>query len=100
MAVLVPPSFKQPINLEAYDGFTNLQEHFEAFKATMMLSGTPNAIMCHAFSTTLKKASLQWFMGLPRNYISCFRQLTDQFLTHFATSKAYKKTSASLINIK
>ena len=39
-------------------------------------------------------------MGLQKHSISHFRQLVDQFLAHFATSKAYKKTSASLINIR
>ena len=53
-----------------------------------------------AFSTTLKKEGLRWFISLPKNSISHFWQLADQFLAHFATSKAYKKTSASLINIK
>ena len=76
------------------------QEHLDDFRAAMLLSGAPNTIMCRAFSTTLKKAGLRWFMGLPKHSISRFCQLTDQFLTHFATSKAYKKTSASLINIR
>ena len=39
-------------------------------------------------------------MALPKHFISCFCQLADQFLAHCATLKAYKKTSASLINIR
>ena len=66
----------------------------------MLLFGTPDAITCHAFSTTLKKASLQWFVGLLKHFISHFHQLADQFLAHFATFRTHKKTSASLINTK
>ena len=58
MAILVPTTFKQPTNLEAYDGSINPQEHLKGFRATMLLLGAPDAIMCHAFSTTLKKDGL------------------------------------------
>ena len=99
MVTPIPATFKQPSNLEAYDGSTIPEEHLEGFRVAMLLSGAPDAIMCRTFSTTLKKAGLRWFMGLPKHSISRFRQLADPFLAYFATSKAYKKTSASLINI-
>ena len=35
-----------------------------------------------------------------KHSISYFRQLADQFLAHFATSRTHKKTSTFLINIK
>ena len=66
MVILVSASFKPPTNREAYNESTDPQEHFEGFRATMLLSSTLDAIMCHAFSTTLKKARLRWFIGLPR----------------------------------
>ena len=100
MAVPVPTNFKQPTDLEAHDGSTDPQEHLEGFRAAMLLSSILNMIMCRAFSLILKKADRRWFIGLPKNFISQFWQLADQFLAHFATSKAYKKTSTSLINIR
>ena len=39
-------------------------------------------------------------MGLAKNPISQFSQLVDQILAHITTSKAYRKTNASLINIR
>ena len=66
----------------------------------MLLSNTPDAKMCHAFSTTLKKESIQLFKGLLKHSIFYFHQLVDQFLVHFPTCRSHKKISPLLINIK
>ena len=76
MEILVCPSFKPPTYLEQYDGLIVPQEHLEGFKATMLLSSTPNA-MCHAFSTIVKKASLQWLMRLLKYFIFLFKELAN-----------------------
>ena len=55
MAIHVPTTFKPPTNLEQYDGSINPQEHLEGFRATVLLFGAPNAIMCRALFTALKK---------------------------------------------
>ena len=66
----------------------------------MLLLGAPSPIICQAFSTTLKKSSLQWFTKLPSQSISNFKQLVDAFCTYFATSKAPKKTLTALVNFQ
>ena len=98
MAVPALASFKPPMNLNAYDGSTDPQEHLEGFRAIILLLGVPDVIMCRAFSTTLKKMGLRWFMGYLRVPFHDFNSWSIYFW-HFTTSKAYKKTSASLINV-
>ena len=52
MEVLPTLAFKPPTNLEQYDGLTNLEEHLEGFRVTILLFNAPNAIMCYVFSTS------------------------------------------------
>ena len=66
-------NFKPLTNLEQYNGSTDPLECLEGFKDVILLSNALDAIMCHAFSTTLKKAGLRWFIGPPKHSISHFR---------------------------
>ena len=66
----------------------------------MLLSKAPDLIMCRTFLITLKKAGLRWFTTLPSHSISYFKQIAEAFNMHFATSRALKKTSATLVNFQ
>ena len=56
--------------------------------------------MCKAFSITLKKFDLCWFITLIAQSIGSFKQLLKAFYTYWATSKAPKKTSVALVNFQ
>ncbi|KAK6117276.1 hypothetical protein DH2020_048987 [Rehmannia glutinosa] len=95
----IPPSFKMP-QMENYDGTSDPRDHLENFQAHMMLHGETDAIKCRAFSATLRKSARVWFSSLPAASISSFKQLTQEFLNHFVSSKRYKKASAHLMGVR
>ena len=43
--------------IEPYDGFTNPLDHLESYKALMLLQGASDALLCIAFSITLRKTA-------------------------------------------
>ena len=49
----IPPNFKLP-QFESYDGTSDPVDYLEAFRIMMLLHGTPDAILCRAFLSTLK----------------------------------------------
>ena len=48
--------------------------------------------MCRAFPITIK--------GLAPNTISTFKELSEHFVIHFISRQIYRRSSASLLNIK
>ena len=56
--------------------------------------------MCRAFPTTLKGLARVWFNKLTPNMVSTFKELSGHFITHFIRGQRYKRSSASLLNIK
>ena len=60
----IPLGWK-PLNLERYDGTTNLDEHLDAFQTKANLYRNDDAILCHVFPIFLKGAALTWYIGLP-----------------------------------
>lgn len=61
MAMPLPSSFKERIDMEAYDEPTNSQDHLNTFQSCMYLLGTTDAIKCMAFPITLRKSALKSF---------------------------------------
>nr|XP_023894294.1 uncharacterized protein LOC112006231 [Quercus suber] len=56
--------------------------------------------MCRAFPTTLKGPAQVWFSKITPNTISTFKELSGLFVTYFIGSQRYKRSLASLLNIK
>lgn len=52
----IPTKFKMP-RLESYDGNINPLDHFESYKALMLIQGTIDALLCMAFPAIIKKAA-------------------------------------------
>ena len=100
MVILLPPHFKPQSHLNLYDGMMNPQDHLDLFWALMLLSGALNLIMYQVLSINLKRVGLQWFTTLLAQLIISFKQLSDTFYTHFATSQVPKKTLATLVNFQ
>ncbi|CAA0841734.1 Unknown protein, partial [Striga hermonthica] len=95
----IPSSFKMP-QMENYDETSDPRDHLENFQALMMLHGETDAIKCRAFSATLRKSARIWFSSLPAASIYTFKQLAQEFLNHFVSSKRYKKASAHLMGVR
>ena len=56
--------------------------------------------MYRAFPTTLKGPAQVWFSKIALNSVSTFKELSRLFVTHFIGGQRYKRSSASLLNIK
>ena len=95
----LPPKFRM-LQVESYDGSKDLLDHLESFKTLMHLQGVVDEIMCRAFPTTLKDLTRVWFSKLTPNSISTFKELSDQFASHFIGGHRYKKSTTCLMNIK
>ena len=56
--------------------------------------------MCKAFPTMLKGPARVWFNKITPNSISNFMELSGHFVMHFIGGQRYKRSLASLLNIK
>ena len=66
----------------------------------MHLQGVPDEIMCRAFPTTLKGLVRVWLSKIAPNIVTTFKELSGHFINHFIGGQRYKRSSASLLNIK
>ncbi|MED6194859.1 hypothetical protein PIB30_032409 [Stylosanthes scabra] len=58
LAEELPKKFRYPVEIEPYDGTTDLKHHLDAFENRMLLVNASDAIQCKAFTITLKKGCL------------------------------------------
>ncbi|KAK3021960.1 hypothetical protein RJ639_045655 [Escallonia herrerae] len=84
---------------DLYNGNGDPGEHVYQFQTNMLLLQVSDAVMCRAFSTTLRKAAHAWFKSLRPRSIHSFAQLFDLFQKHFVSSRTRRKNSASLLNV-
>jgi len=86
--------------VEAYDGSQDPFGNLESSKTLVHLQGVLDEIICRAFPTTLKGPIRIWFSKLVPNTVSTFKELSGHFITYFIRGLRYKRSSASLLNIK
>ena len=86
--------------VEAYDGSKDPLDCLELFKTLMHTQKVLDEIICRTFLTTLKGPTQVWFSKLTPNTVSTFKELSGHFLIHFIRGQRYKRSSASLLNIK
>ncbi|XP_075663069.1 uncharacterized protein LOC142632577 [Castanea sativa] len=56
--------------------------------------------MCRVFPIKLKGPARVWFTKLAPSTVATFKELSGHFVTHFIGGQRYKRSSASLLNIK
>ncbi|GMH26975.1 hypothetical protein Nepgr_028818 [Nepenthes gracilis] len=95
----LPTKFKIP-SLDSYDGSNDSVDHLDLFRTNLSLQGLEDSAMCRCFLLTLKGDARIWFHHLPSGTISSFRELTDLFLTQYASSRREEKQSWHLSHIK
>ena len=95
----LPAKFWMP-QVETYDDSRDSLYHLESFKTLMHLQGVIDEIIYRAFLTTLKGPAKVWFSKLTPNIVSTFKELSKYFVTHFIRGQRYKRSLASLLNIK
>ncbi|KAL2470615.1 Retrotrans gag domain-containing protein [Abeliophyllum distichum] len=98
MAVPLPRDFKQP-KMEKYDESSDPVDHLRSFVDLMRLQATLDAIMCRAFSPTLRREARDWVATLLPKLIRTFDEFSKNFATHFASSKHVMKTAINLMQL-
>lgn len=88
------------LNIDYYDGLSDLDEHVDAFITHINLFTNDDALIYRVFLTTLKGATLHWYICLPRNSIHSFVTLIMHFRDQYATSRPYHLTAVALTNIR
>ncbi|XP_072076533.1 uncharacterized protein [Arachis hypogaea] len=86
--------------MDLYDGTTNPKHHLSNFKSRMYLADASDATRCKAFSTTLTKAAMKWFDGLPPRSVTSFDDLSRKFLMRFSIQKDKVKHASNLLRVK
>lgn len=86
-------------SLEAFYDATSL-EHIIAFLTHISLYGTLNALICHAFLTTLRGPAKEWYTCLKLLSISSFAQLTKKFKLHFLRNVHSRSLVVILLKLK
>ena len=95
-----PKGWKQPTNVESYDGTTDPTEHLDAYWSSMVCHGAEEELMCRTFPLFLKKAALRWFTSLPPRSVFGWDDLAKRFLTQFITSRQQPKSSLYLAQVR
>ena len=89
---LLTPTF------DCYFGVSDPVEHIRRDKMVMYFRNDP--VMCPTFSSSLKGAVLDWFYSLPSRSLYNFVEVTEAFLTQYASRQEAKKNSHHLLSVK
>ena len=95
----LPPKFQMP-SLETHDGMKDPLDHLESFKTLMHIQGILDEIMCRAFPTTLKGSARVFFSKIKPNSVSIFKELSNNFVTHFIGGQRHKRSTHALMQIR
>ncbi|XP_020209263.1 uncharacterized protein LOC109794205 [Cajanus cajan] len=99
MGTPLPLGWK-PLNIDHYDGFSDLDEHIYAYVTQMNLYTNDDALMCRVFPTSLKCPALTWYTQLPIGSIDNFETLMRRFIAQYVTSRPHHITSTTLANLR
>ena len=94
------PSKLKIAQLLIFSGKEDSYEHIQNYEAIMFLHGWKDAIMCCAFSITLKDHAFSWFNRLKEASLSCFDPLRKEFINAFIINSKRKKDVLYLMSIR
>jgi hypothetical protein len=86
----------KPPHMDSYNRTTDPDEHIENIEVVLTYRSVQGTMKCKLFVTTLRRGAVTWFKNLRRNAINSWRDLCDEFTTHFTASRMQPKMVASL----
>lgn len=89
----------KPLVIDPYDGIKDPIDHLQTFKSHMYNVGTSNIIMCREFLTVFKMAAKDLYGTLKCNSIRSFKEFSQEFISHFASSHKHHKITVNLMAI-
>ena len=81
----ISTKFKLP-PLPVFDGTGNPMIHIASYRNKMILQNANDVILCLVFPSTLTDIAQDWLHQLPKNFVSSFDDLAEQFRTRFITN--------------
>ncbi|MCI47432.1 hypothetical protein A2U01_0068674, partial [Trifolium medium] len=87
MRAPIPAGFEKPPSLATYDGKTDPDDHVDSINAILDFRRVSRAIRCRLFPTTPRRRAMAWYQSLAPEFVSSWRDLTDQFRRHFTASR-------------
>ncbi|XP_020232499.1 uncharacterized protein LOC109812852 [Cajanus cajan] len=90
----------KPLNIDRYDGTTDLDEHVDLYVTQVNLYTNDDAILGRVFSISLKGSALAWYTQLSVGSIDNFDTLVRRFTVQYATSPPHHITSTALASLR
>ena len=74
-------------------------KHIRHFWDKMIVHSCNDALICLAFSPSLKGVASNWFYSLPSHSLHNFEKVTKAFLTQYASRREAKKNNHHLLSV-
>jgi len=85
---------------DSYTGASNPIQHIRHFQDKMMFYFHNDWVMCLTFPSSLRGATSEWFYSLPPRSLHKFTEVTEAFLTQYATRQEAKRSGHHLLSVK
>ncbi|KAL2505320.1 Integrase catalytic domain-containing protein [Abeliophyllum distichum] len=86
-------------NSQRWISMTNPVYYLRTFVDLIMLRATPDAIICRAFPSILRREARDWVATILPKLICTFDDFSKQFAAYFSSSKHAKKIAISLMQL-
>lgn len=94
-----PKKFGQQ-KFNIYNGSLDPADHVRHYKQVRAYWRNEKTLMCRMFLASLGNTTLRWFDKLPLDKIDSFRELAEQFTTHFITNNRVVKGPEALAHLE
>ena len=84
----LPEGFKL-LNIKAYEGKANPQDHLDHFEDLMELHIVLDQAKCRVFIVTLNNRVKKWFRSMTPGSVASWQQLNMSFLRQFQATKQF-----------
>ena len=88
------------LTFDYYSRVSDLVQHIRHFRDKMVIYACNDQIMCLTFPASLKGVASDWFYSLPLRSLHNFAEVTEVFLTQYASCQEAKKNSHYLLSVR